>query len=457
MKKKTALLLAITTIIMSFSGCDTKNVGSVSESTSESASESTSASVSEAYEQTPSDGSEVEFDIWKDIDKNKVIASVEGHDEFNITFGDFYREYRYYLISNGISDDFADEQKSVCEELRSSIITYLEFEKIFLSIAEELGVGVSSLTDGENLTIAENAETTIKNMCSQYNSKASEQLGADATQAELEALELELLESALSKCGLSTEIFYTWERSDFVQNKLLEKITENINITEEQVDEMFKEYVELAEAAYAESPVSYESNSAYTSVYIPDGTRLASQILLLFDEDVRSSINQARALGNTEEADRLRREAYENNSEIKQKAADIEKLIKSGNSFEELQETYNEDTVNTPYTVVPGSQYFVSEFVDGVFGIDEIGGVSDVIVSDFGIHFIKYAGDAELSDDDISAVRSSMRSFLHDMESDNIKSAEYDEWFKRYPYTTDYETLRLADPDREEAEQTETE
>jgi len=449
MKKKTAFLLAVTTIIMSFSGCDTKNGASTSEAAS--------GSLPEVSEQTPSDGSEVEFDIWKDIDKNKVIASVAGHDEFNITFGEFYREYRYYLISNGISDDFADEQKSVCEELRSSIITYLEFEKIFLSIAEELGVGVSSLTEEENSTIAENAETTIENMCTQYNSKASEQLGDGATQAELEALERELLESTLGKCGLSTEIFYTWERNDFVQNKLLEKITENINITDEQVDEMFEEYVGLAKAAYAESPVSYESNSAYTSVYIPEGTRLASQILLLFDEDTRSAINQERALGNTEEADRLRGEAYENNTEIQQKAADIEKLLKSGNSFEELQETYNEDTVNTPYPVVPGSQYFVSEFVDGVFGIDEIGGVSDAIVSDFGIHFIKYAGDAELSDDDVSAVRSSMRSYLHDVESDNIKSTECDEWLNRYQYTTDYETLRLTAPEQEESAQTEAE
>lgn len=441
MKKKTALFLALAAIITSFSGCGAKK--------NETASETTSESSASAYVQpTAEDNSE-----WGKIDRDKVIASVAGHDDLNVTFGEFYREYRYYLISSGITDDFADDYKSSCEETRSSIITYLEFEKIFLKVAEELGVGISSLTDEENETIKTSADETIKNMCQQYSSKASEQLGEDATQAELEALELKLLEEALGECGLTTDIFYTWERNSCVQSKLFEKITENIDITEEQVDEMFDEYVELAKAAYAESPVTYESNAAYTSVYVPEGTRLASQIILLFDEETRTAINQARTDGNTEEADRLRKEAYENNEELRLKTDDVAKLIKSGNSFEELQETYNEDSSNSPYTVVPGSQYFVSEFVDGVFGIDEIGGVSEPIVSDFGVHFIKYAGDAELSDEDISAIRSSMSSYLHDKEVENIENSKYSEWLSAYPYTTDYELLRLTAPEQEETAQ----
>lgn len=267
---------------------------------------------------------------------------------------------------------------------------------------------------------------------------------------------MEMLDEALAKCGLSSEIFYTWETNSFVQEKLFNSLIENIEITDEQVSEMFNEYVEYAKEAYADSPYSYESNSAYTSVYIPEGTRTVSQILILFDEDTRSAINTARSGGDDEEADRLREEAYQN-ADIQQKTADLKNLIESGNDFTELQETYNEDSSNLPYRVVVGSEQYVSEFVDAVFSIDEIGGISEPTLTDYGIHFIRYDSEAELSEEEIAEITESMRSYLADAEAANIQNAAYAEWFERYSYTTDYETLRIDNPNEENAETTETE
>lgn len=387
-----------------------------------------------------------DFEMWKDIDLNSVVASVEGKSDMDITFADFYNEYRYYLVSNGIADDFAEEQLETCETLRSSIITYLEYEKIFLAVAEEKGIGVSALTDDEKAEIRATADETIANICTQYYSKVIAKLGEDATTAEIEAAEKEMLDEALSKCGLTSEIFYTWEMNSFVQEKLFNSLTENIEITDEQVSEMFDEYVEYAKEAYADSPYTYESNSAYTSVYIPEGTRTVSQILLLFDEDTRSAINTARSDGDDEEADRLRDEAYRD-ADLQQRTADLKKLIESGNDFTELQETYNEDSSNLPYRVVVGSEQYVSEFTEAVFSIDEIGGISEPTLTDYGIHFIRYDGEAELTDEEITEITESMRSYLADAESANVQNSAYAEWLERYPYTTDYETLRIENPD----------
>lgn len=441
MKKKTALLLAFIITAASISGC---NSSTQSETT-------TVAGNAPVADEIVTD-----FEMWKDIDLNKVVASVEGESGMDITFGDFYNEYRYYLVSNGIADDFAEEQQETCETLRSSIVTYLEYEKIFLVIAEEKGIGVSALTDEEKSEIKATADETITNICSQYYSKATAKLGEDATTAEIEAAEMEMLDEALAKCGLSSEIFYTWETNSFVQEKLFNSLIENIEITDEQVSEMFNEYVAYAKEAYADSPYSYESNSAYTSVYIPEGTRTVSQILILFDEDTRSAINTARSGGDDEEADRLREEAYQN-ADIQQKTADLKNLIESGNDFTELQETYNEDSSNLPYRVVVGSEQYVSEFVDAVFSIDEIGGISEPTLTDYGIHFIRYDSEAELSEEEIAEITESMRSYLADAEAANIQNAAYAEWFERYSYTTDYETLRIDNPDEENAETTETE
>lgn len=445
MKKKTALLLAFIIAAANISACST-----------DADTETTGSDTTAAGNAHIADEIVVDFEMWKDIDPNLVIASVAGESGMDITFKDFYSEYCYYLVSNGIADDFAEEQQETCKTLRSSIITYLEYEKIFLAVAEEKGIGVSSLTDDEKAEIRATADETIANIYSQYYTKASEKLGDDATTAEIEAAEKEMLEEALAKCGFTSEIFYTWETNSFVQEKLFNSLTENIEITDEQVSEMFDEYVEYAKEAYADNPYSYESNSAYTSVYIPEGTRTVSQILFLFDEDTRSAISTARSEDNDEEADRIREEAYQK-EEIQQKTADLKKLIESGNDFSELQETYNEDSSNLPYRVVVGSEQYVSEFVNAVFSIDEIGGISEPTLTDYGIHFIRYDGEAELSEEEIAEISESMRSYLVDVESSNLQNAAYAEWLERYSYTTDYETLRIDAPNEESAETTENE
>lgn len=436
MKKKIALLLAFIIAAANVSACSTN----------------TEEETTTTVEGAPlADEIVVDFEIWKDIAPDAVVASVEGKSDMNITFGDFYNEYRYYLVSNGIADDFAEEQQETCKTLRSSIITYLQYERIFLAVAEERGIGVSALTENEKAEIRATADETIANICTQYYSKASAKLGEGATTAEIEAAEKEMLDEALSKCGLSSEIFYTWEMNSFVQEKLFSSLTENIVITDEQVSEMFDEYVQHAKDAYASDPYTYESNSAYTSVYIPDGTRTVSQILILFDEDTRSAISAARSAGNDEEADRLREEAYQN-EKVQRKTADLKKLIESGNDFTELQKTYNEDSSDLPYRVVVGSKQYVSEFTDAVFSIDEIGDVSAPTLTDYGIHFIRYDGDAELSEEEITETSESMRNYLVEAESANIQNNAYAQWLELYPYTTDYETLRIDDPNAESAE-----
>lgn len=435
MKKKTALLLAF---IIAASGLSACGAADEKETT-------TAVGAPVADEMT------VDFEIWKDIDPNTVIASVEGESDMDITFGDFYNEYRYNLVSNGIADDFAEEQQETCKTLRSSIIVYLQFEKIFLKVAEEKGVGISTLTEDEKAEIKAAADENIANICTKYYAKAYEKLGEGATTAEIEAAELEMLEAALGKCGLSTETFYDWETSSYVQNKLFEKITEDIEISDEQVSEMFDQAVQSAKDAYADDPYTYETGNAYTSVYIPDGTRTVSQILILFDEETRSAISAARSEGSGEEADRLRAEASEN-EEIQRKTADLKKLIESGNDFAELQGTYNEDSSDLPYRVVVGSKQYVGEFVDAVFSIGEIGGISEPTLTDYGIHFIRYDGEAKFTDEEIQNVRESMRLQLEQYEAANAQNNAYTQWLERYPYTTDYELLRAENPYAESAE-----
>lgn len=393
------------------------------------------------------------FAAWDQIDRNLIVASVpdaENPDEFNITFGDFYSEYLYYLLSYGIEDDMSDAYREACRSFREEIINYLQFEHIFLKIAEEKGVGVSSLTESELSEIQASADTAHENFRSKYYSAAVEELGEDASEDAIRNRQEELLNADLSRAELTTEIFTIWERNDLIQNKLSALLTENIEITEAEVDQMYEEYVQMAKDALASDPLSYESNSTYTWIYVPEGTRLADQILFLFDEETLQAISEARSAGNDEEADRLREQAYE--EQLKERTEALLERIQNGEDFNALQAELNEDGGDDPYAVIIGSQRYVSEFTEATFSIAEIGGVSDPTVSDYGVHVIQYAGDAAVTDEDLAEIRQSMKEYLLTQEQSSVQQAAYEEWLARFPYVVDYDLLQLNETAQTEDE-----
>lgn len=397
------------------------------------------------------------FGTWDQIDRNLIVASVENAenpDEFNITFGDFYSEYLYYLLSYGIEDDMSDAYREACRGFREEIINYLQFEHIFLKIAEEKGVGASSLTESELSEIQANADIAHENFRSKYYNAAVEELGEDASEDAIQKRQEELLSADLSRAELTPEIFTTWERNNLIQNKLAALLTENIEITEKDIDQMFDEYVQMAKDALASEPLSYESNSTYTWIYVPEGTRLADQILFLFDDETRQAITEARNAGNDAEADQLREQAYE--QQLKERTQALLERIQNGEDFNALQAELNEDGADDPYAVIVGAQRYVSEFTEATFSIAEIGGVSDPAVSDYGVHVIQYAGDASVTDEDLTEIRQSMKEYLIAQEQNSIQQAAYEEWLARFPYVVDYDILQLNDTAQTEEQPTDT-
>ena len=384
------------------------------------------------------------YETWKDIDRNKVIAHVEGADseKFDIKFGEFYSEYLYYLLSYNISDDMDPKYKDSCETYREDIITYLTFERIFLQVAEEKGCGISSLTEEDKAIIKENAKLSSDNFVSSYTALAEEELGEGATEDEILNRSTEMLVEDLARAELTTDIFEKWETNNLVQEKLLSELTKDVTVTDAEVEEMFNDYVEMAKKAIDADKISYEMDKTLTWVYVPEGTRFADQILVMFDEATRTAISEARAAGNDAEADKLRNEAY--NAEMQEKVNNICALLDSGSDFDELQETYNEDGTNDPYTVIPDSALYVSEFTEATFSVDNIGDVAEPAVSDYGVHIIKYAGDETVTEEEKTEIYASMESFILDQKKTGIQQEAYEEWTERFPYTIDYALLQIT-------------
>ena len=270
MKRKLSALIAATLMIATLAGCNET-----------SAEEESSVTNGASYE------------TWNDIDRDTVIAYVEGADseKFDITFGEFYSEYLYYLLSYNIADDMDATYKEACETYREDIITYLTFERLFLEVAEEMGCGISSLTDEEKEIIKSNTETTTDNFISNYTALAAEELGEDATEDDILNRSTEMLVEDLARAELTTEIFEKWETNNYVQEKLLNVLTADIEVTEADVEAMFNDYVEMAKAALEADKLRYEIDSTLTWVSVPECTRLDDQLLVMFDEETKTAIN----------------------------------------------------------------------------------------------------------------------------------------------------------------------
>ncbi len=427
MKKKISAVIASAILVLSISGCNNDK-------------EAADTTAAEASGQIGGNS----FETWKDIDRKKVIAYVEGEDsaKFDITFGDFYSEYLYYLLSYNINDDMSSKYKEACEGYREDIITYITFERVFLQIAEEMGCGTSSLTEEEKAVIKENADKTLNSFISNYRTTVEAELGEGATEDDILNRCTELLVADLARSELTIDAFERWETNTFIQDKLAELITKDVVITEEAVDAMFEEYVQAAKETYESSKVSYESNDTYKWIYVPEGTRLVDQILIAFDDETQQAINDARTAGNPDEAIKIRNEAYD--AEMQEKVNNIIALIESGSNFNDLQETYNEDTSNDEYAVIEGSELYVSDFTEAVFSIEKIGEIAEPAISDYGVHIILYSGDARVTDEDITEIRASMKSFLEYQEDTKIQEAAYAEWTEKYPYTIDYDTIKVT-------------
>lgn len=425
MKKKLSALLASVLLIATLSGCGNTNDNKTG---------GTAAGVSDSNS----------YATWNGIDRNKVVAHIEGQDseKFDVTFGEFYSEYLYYLLSYNISDDMNATYKDQCESFREEIITYLTFERIFLEVAEEMGCGVSSLTDEEKEIINTNIETTKNNFISNYTSMAKEELGEGASEDEILNRSTEMLVNDLARAELTTDIFEKWETNNFIQEKLLKLLTKDITVSDSDVEAMYNDYVEMAKKALEADKVSYEMDSTLTLVYVPDGTRLADQILVMFDEETRNKIKEARTAGNDAEADKIREEAY--NAEMQEKVNSIYALIGSGSDFDKLQETYNEDGANDPYPVIPGSALYVPEFTEAIFSVDNIGDVAEAAISDYGAHIIKYVGDDSVTAEEKEEIFASMKDYIVYQKETEIQQKAYEEWMERFPYTIDYALLKIT-------------
>lgn len=452
MKKRIAVLTAFLLALTSLSACNSEAEEAETEITTQTTAE-------EGYAEDPSAIDSNSFATWKDIDRELVIAEVTGEnasDYFTITFGDFYSEYLYYLLGYGIADDMADNTAEECEGYRREIITYLTFEKQFMYAAENVyNCGEKQLSEEEKAEIRKNADEVIESWKEGYRDLALEELGEDASEEQIEKKCVDMMNSDLARCELTSEIFYKWELSSFILDKLTVAAANEVTLDRAEAEAMYKDYYDAAVEAYNNNRAEYERTPMYNSVYIPEGARRATHVFLPFDDETAEKIADKRLDGLNEEADSLRNNAAE--GEILNTALEaLEKLnAAKAEDFDGIISGYNPDGAVEYYTVVPETVLFYPEYHETLFAMKE-GEISAPVICDNGVYVIIYMGEAFNTEEDIEKIKDSMYEFLLEKKKESRQTELIDEWDEKFPFYVNYDLLRITPEEEEITEDNDT-
>lgn len=425
MKKKIAGLLAVMLAFSAMTGC----------SSSEQPETTTTSAEEETAVQTVAPTAVPD-------DMNTIIAYVEGQDEtFDITFSDWYQEYMFYLLRNGVDETDIDYAEA-CAQIRSDILDVIMMDRIILKEAELAGVGVNSLTAEELEKLDLTLEESYQSWCESFESEAIALLGNDYTEDQLYEKEFELFTDFLAQAGTDTGLFMMWERNNIIQEKLYEVIRRNAGVTDEDVEEYIQQTISSAKDAYENDLESYESK--YTSFYVPEGTRVVEQIFFKFEDTTANEIVAYRSDGDDATADSLLAQAIE-----KELQADIDAAMQAladGEAWDDVQIIYNDDSNgnDSQYVVYPKSTTVAEDVTASAMAMTEIGDVSELITTDYGCYLLYYLQDVSISDEEMETMHEQCRDYLESL----YLQGEVVSWLDKYPYTVNYELINIEEPEK---------
>ncbi len=410
--KHTAALFTAAVIAVSaaFSGC-----GSPAGNTVRSAPSAAAREIADEY--YPS--SRADFPEWAGIDSSKVVGSVNSPEhipELDITYGEFIDEYMYYLAVSGITDDMSAEFADTCAAYRLNIINYLTYEKMYMYAAkQDYNISPETLTPEQLAEVRSSADAVRDDWKTEFYAAASAKLGKGASDEDIDRLCGEALDVIFEKCGIDYDMFYNWELYSKIEALVYSKMLEGSEITDEQVQRELQGYIDSAKLACENDPASYETNPTYIMAYVPDGTRCASHIFI--------------PAGDTAKADEV-------SAKIKEMGDGL-----TDEAFSTLIKQYGGAT---EHMVLRNSAKYASAYVSALYDLGKKYGVSEPVVSDDGVYFIMYTGDAVA---ETELLESNIKSRLKTQTQENVQFSAYQEWNSKYSFDIDCETLRVSQED----------
>ncbi len=433
-KKSFIAAAAAMVMLLSLTACN--NSGTTSDTSS---SDTNSSTVSGTTSQTTPTGSSV---LTADTSYDTVVATVKSADgkEYTISFGDFMKEYKYYLAAYNIADDTQEMYASTLTSRREYIVNYLINDKVMETEFEKLGL---ALTDEDNAQIDADTETganSIKETLKSQISTASPEAQL-LTEAELNAKADEAFNKLLSDCGLSFDDFRNWQKSTVIQAKLSDHLNKDVSVDRSEAVSQAETLIEKTKTEYQNDPSSYDPDTMGV-LWLPEGTRNIQHILIKFPDETVTEIMTLRAEGKDADADKLREEKL---SELQAEITEVEDKLTAGEDFSALMKEYSDDgDTSAVYVINPGTEKYMDGFAECALSIPAIGD-TDTVVTDYGYHIIKYISDAVVDTATYEKHIDGIHQYIIEATKSVNLSNAMKEWRDSYTIEIDRDVLLLGE------------
>ena len=211
-----------------------------------------------------------------------------------------------------------------------------------------------------------------------------------------------IVDEEMAAAGYTLENLYDTMRLNEVLNHLFALGTEGVSVSDEEVRAAFDEKVAGQKETYADVD---EFINAYLNgedvLYTPENVRLMHCIYISLAED-EATPDEAVEATPDEAAEATSAEAGGDADPAEltglARANAVLARIRAGEDFDELMAAYNEDSsaaeqMEMGYPVAADCTLYSDEFVSGAMALEQVGDVSDVIVTDYGYFILRYAKD----------------------------------------------------------------
>jgi len=285
--------------------------------------------------------------------------------------------------------------------------------------ATELGVHDPSEEELAELTAAVDKQWSelVNSAATSYFGKTDASTDEEKSSADLNALAL------LESMGYTKSMLEEQAKENFWYDKLTTMLVEGATVADGDVEAYYEELVKEDEAQYKDNVLMYEYMTQYygqPSYYVPEGYRGIVHILLNVDEELMNNYSELAAqleeqISAMEAGDAESKPDADTNpvtqeqvdaaydailASVQPTVDEIMTQFRAGTPFAELVEKYGNDpgmtvepTKSEGYSVHQDSVVWDPAFVKAAFSVENVGDVSEPVVSSYGVHIVQYLRD----------------------------------------------------------------
>lgn len=347
--------------------------------------------------------------------KDPVVLKVGNVKMYLSDFVSTYNSYYSYYSAFGIYDVSTTEKLHAFQD---TVMKSLRDTAVCLYMAQQNGL---TLTPEEEAECETATDTAMSSLLNNYKT----QVDASITEAtEIEAECLKLLKAELRKNGYTFDSYRETvledERNSALLNKQRQLIYDEVEVADAEVEEYYNTTLAADLAAYGEDGAqyladynSYSSGSRIVPLFVPDGYKRVTHILV----------------------------------ETEEIAKEVQEKLAGGADWNELVKEYSKDTG------MPEEGYYVSAdtisayyagFGEAAVALKKVGDVSEPVTTTGGLHLIRLeeivkSTTVELDDELRSAIKDKLlsdgqTSLYTERVAEWTESAPITEYEARYRY-----------------------